>query len=345
MIEAKTICDSIGRHSPRLVTMLTRYPKFVHQETLRHRTIYVEDQLRGDFDFSFSVSSSRAIPFARMLEEVRSDKLRAAPVKWGAAQRGMSPGDELSDEPWEKVIEGVHCSRLSSRDRAKLIWADAARNAASYAWCLDQLGVHKSIVNRLIEPFIHVNALMTATEPGWLNFFGLRLDDAADPTLRALAEACWCEWCESKPTLLEPGQWHLPFVDASDWETLNVGKPIPESGPGFVFDHPVIKISVARCAHLSYVDFETGAPMTIEKCLALYDKLVGSTPIHASPAEHQATPDDELLRATSKIYKDEGKIIGWQHIKQAGNLGPGWRQYRKMLPGEAIAPLPTAYQQ
>lgn len=33
----------------------------------------------------------------------------------------------------------------------------------------------------------------------------------------------------------------------------------------------------------------------------------------------------------------------WMYPEQAGNLGPGWRQYRKMLPGEAVAPLPEAY--
>src|SRR4051812_11881839 len=87
MISAKVICDSIGTYSPRLTTFLTRYPKFVHAEHCRHRT------------HSFCVSSSRAIPLAKTLEEARSDELRAAPVFWGAEQKGMSPGGELADYP------------------------------------------------------------------------------------------------------------------------------------------------------------------------------------------------------------------------------------------------------
>lgn len=35
MIEAKVICDSIGEHSPRLLTLRVIAPKFIHQETLR----------------------------------------------------------------------------------------------------------------------------------------------------------------------------------------------------------------------------------------------------------------------------------------------------------------------
>src|SRR4051812_16362249 len=186
MQSAKAVCDSIGEKSPRLHTQLWRYPKFVHQESLRHRLIYFEDQLRGDFDFSFSVSSSRAIPFKKLLEEVRSNELRAKPVKWGREQKGMTPGDELSRA---RPVTGVSKQPfgVSLHDRAEEIWENAAGVAVEYASQLANLGVHKSICNRIIEPFIHVNCLATATEPGWMNFFGLRLDRAADDTLRALA--------------------------------------------------------------------------------------------------------------------------------------------------------------
>ena len=81
-IVAIVIADSVGEHSSRLHTQRWRYPKFLHQESLRHRKLYIHDNLAltYDPDFSFSVSSSRAIPFAKMLAEARSDELRAAPV-------------------------------------------------------------------------------------------------------------------------------------------------------------------------------------------------------------------------------------------------------------------------
>lgn len=62
MIEAKEILCSENPSGDRLMTMWCRYPKFVHGEHLRHRS------------FSFSVSSSRAIPVTKNLEEVRLDR-------------------------------------------------------------------------------------------------------------------------------------------------------------------------------------------------------------------------------------------------------------------------------
>jgi hypothetical protein len=85
-IEAKIILDSVGEHSPRLTTFLLRHPKFIHAEFTRHRSM------------SLCVSSSRAVPVSKNLEEVREDTLRAVPVYWGAEQKGMQSGEELTDE-------------------------------------------------------------------------------------------------------------------------------------------------------------------------------------------------------------------------------------------------------
>jgi len=52
--------------------------------------------------------------------------------------------------------------------------------------------------------------------------------------------------------------------------------------------------------------------------LQLYDRLIGSAPIHASPAEHQA----QSLSADKGGYR-------------LGNLR-GWLQYRKTLEGENV---------
>lgn len=353
-IIAEAICDS-ERSGPganvRLLTVRTRYPKMVHQETLRHRAIYIEDALRGDLDFSFSVSSSRAIPVRKTIEEVRSDALRAAPIFWGSEKKGMSQGAELSDDPWSRSdpYVGPDGSLISPRRAAQLQWGYAALHAANQAEKLAQIGAHKSIINRLLDPFIHVNCLMTATTPGWMNFFGLRLDRAADEIVRALAEECWKVWNESRPRKLEGkpiAQWHLPYADddlsAEEIESVFMKDErfLEESRRTLC-----IKVSVARCAHLSYESFETGKRMTVEQCVALHQRLVGSVPIHASPAEHQATPDEFVVSNLEMVRGDEVIKLGdvWKNKHEAGNLGPGWRQYRKMLPGEAVAPLPEAY--
>lgn len=313
-ITARAIADSVNPQGIRLITMLSRYPKFIHAEHLRHRA------------FSFCVSSSRAIPAAKNIEEVGSDKLRASPIWWAKEQRGMQ-GEEYLDP--------------ADTDQAMACWAEAAHFAVSSAEEMMTISTHKSIVNRILEPFLHVNVLVTGTTLGWMNFFGLRLDRAAQPEMRALAEETWKVWNESQPEKLEPGQWHLPFIGEEDRDSITTADPI-------IRWERALRVSVARCARLSYLSFSTGKRATIEEDLKLYDRLVGSSPIHASPAEHQATPD--IWENKNFSYNDftgqsyyQNHQNNWKYFEQSGNLGPGWRQYRKMLPNEAVAPLPKEY--
>jgi hypothetical protein len=340
MIALETIADSIGANAPRLWTVKTISPTMTHQETLRHRTIYCEDALRGDFDFSYSVSSTRAIPFTKTLADVRTTP--AKPVFWGGEQRGM----QSSDEDLSNIKMRCPDGGLRTPDEA---WELLANINADWAQCFANAGHHKSTSNRILSTYNHTHCLWTGTEPGWMNFFGLRLDTGADKTLRALAEALWKEWNEHKPTTLKPGEWHLPFIEDQDYENtilLNPQYPLE-------VQRNLIKISVARCARLSYESFTTNRRSTIEEDLDLYQRLVGGPIIHASPAEHQATPD-EYIRNPSSPYdapinpspsNSRYAYYQWKNPQQSGNLGPGWCQYRKMLPSEALAPLPKEYQQ
>ena len=61
--------------------------------------------------------------------------------------------------------------------------------------------------------------------------------------------------------------------------------------------------------------------------LALFEKLVGGTPKHSSPLEHQAAAYDW----PQGYYIPATKGEPW---KFNGNLGPGWVQHRKLIPGE-----------
>ena len=294
MIEAKVICDSISKDSPRLTTFQLRYPKYIHSEFMTHRM------------FSRNASSSRAIPVEKNLREVSSKELRVTPSVFTSEQRGMSGGSELSEDALARAHE---------------IWSHAASDASYHAKRLSSIGVHKSIVNRLIEPFLHINVVCTAVERAYLNFFGLRLDKAAQPEIRILAEAMWQAWNESKIQKLDSGQWHLPLI-------------LPDDFDGRVFEIEVAKrVSAARCARVSYMSFETGKRSTIEEDWKLFSKLAESVPAHLSPLEHQATPDKLV---------DDGQELYWRHNHDHGNLH-GWRQHRKLIPNEAVAPLPNTY--
>lgn len=317
MISAKVICDSIAPKGQRLTTFELRYPRFVHSEFMTHRVI------------SRNASSSRAVPVAKLLQEVRDDNLCAAPVFWGAEQKGMQTGDELTGSN----LMGVQAE-----------WRKAALSAAHHVELMMAFGVHKSISNRLLEPFSHINVVASATE--WDNFFGLRLDTAAEPTMRALAEAMWAARQDSMPNSLIPGDWHLPYVDGVDiGAAFDVAKLSAQDDAQTKreAEHLCKQISAARCARVSFKSFETGKRSTVEEDIRLYTRLVGKQPLHATPTEHQATPDGQahyMSLGEGRIGSRTPLISNARH--QWGNF-VGWIQFRKTLPGESCAPLPRAY--
>ncbi|QIG75685.1 thymidylate synthase protein [Rhizobium phage RHph_Y2_11] len=284
--------------APPIITIHARYPRIIHGEIMTHRV------------FSRNARSSRAVPVATMLKEIRETPF--VPWHWGANQKGMQAGAECTARVTigEKTMWN-HAAWLQARDHAVQV-AEAFSDA----------GYHKQIANRLIEPFSFIDTLITSTS--WANFLHLRDHEAAEPHFQDLA-AMFREAIEgAEYQSLEPGQWHLPYAATQDDVAMveDYLEPYPET------THPTVdylkKLSVARCARISYAPFDGDA--SIEKELERYELLVGSSPLHASPAEHQATPD---------VFSDE-----WGEFDEpqlAGNLGSGWIQYRKTLPGEYVA--------
>jgi thymidylate synthase ThyX len=307
MFAVRVVADSVNADSlKRPVTFQLRYPKFIHGEFMTHRVI------------SRNASSSRAVPTTKLLEEVRNPLLRTDFVEWGKNQSGMQA---------KTLLEGADL------EFAKKMWGEAAMVAARYAEILSDRGVHKQIVNRLLEPFSHINVVATATE--WNNFFGLRLHKDAQPEMRHLAKLMWEAYDKSVPNVLLPGQWHLPYIRPQDYE---VSEDIGLWGKDL--DQIMIKVSVARCARVSYTSHETGKISTLKEDLALYERLLGAQPLHASPAEHQCTPD--VVKRGEHDYLEDTSQVQWENRHEWGNL-VGWRQYRKMLKGEACAPLPDEF--
>lgn len=294
-ISATVIADSISPAGIRLTTFQLRYPRFIHAELMTHRV------------FSRNASSSRAIPVAKMIEDLRRDP--AMPIYWGSNKPGMQAGAELEMHD----LLGVKC-----------VWIAAMEDAIAHAETLMNAGLHKQIANRILEPWAHINVVVTATD--WENFFTLRRHKDAQPELRILAELMYDEMVAGQPKILQPGDWHLPYL--TDEERLGVAE-----ADGFDIGR---KVSVARCARVSYLTHD-GRQTTVEEDLALFDRLVGAQPLHASPAEHQATPDEPAIQ---EVYGGHGTVVevpaGFVRPDLHGNLR-GWIQYRKMLPGEFVA--------
>lgn len=288
---AVVIADSVSPEGKRLLTFQYTAHRFILAEINTHCRL------------SRNARSSRAVPAAKLIEEVRTNP--AMPLFWGRNQPGMSATEELTG-----------ADLVAAQD----LWRAAAASAAARAHMLAGYGLHKQIANRILEPFTWVHGVLTATE--WDNFFGLRLDRAAQPEFRALAIACWEAMGTSTPEELKPGQWHLPYVPHSKRT---------EYEPAALTD--LIKISVARCARVSYRPFDQDRLSELDEDLALYEKLMGAQPIHASPAQHQGTPD--------RLGDDEHE--GRWHAPHLHGNFVGWVQYRKTILGEDVAPLPAEY--
>lgn len=293
--QAEIIADSVSPDGVRITTFQLMYPRIIHAEFMTHRV------------FSRNASSSRATPVAKGVAAVQTNPYE--PLMWVQNKPGMQGGDELSEH---------------AQQEADLIWREAALRMAEYATRLSALGAHKQHVNRLLEPFSHIKVVCTATD--YTNFFGLRLHPDAQPEIQELARCMWEAYIANDPVMLGYDMWHLPYVcidldrdRALGW--LREHQP-KNTAPGNIMAL-LTQMSVARCARVSYQKHEGGDP-SVEDDMQLYQRLVGAQPMHASPAEHQATPDRWL-------GGDK-----WAKPELHGNLF-GWQQYRQMLPGQRIA--------
>jgi thymidylate synthase ThyX len=180
------------------------------------------------------------------------------------------------------------------------------------AKAFDEAGYHKQVVNRLLEPFLHITVLVSATE--WVNFLELRDHKDAEPHIQMLArEIRKCLGDESTVQMLKPGEWHLPFITEDDRIAVEDTKGASEA---------LKALSVARCASTSYKTVE-GFDMTIDRAQAIFDKLVTSKPCHASPLEHVAQAD--WIKASNPH-----RATAWQNEDDHRNF-VGFRQYRAMV--------------
>ena len=282
-ITAKSVLASVSPDGVRIDTLLLRYPRFIHAEFMTHR------------QFSRNASSSRAIPVERLIADVERDPV--FPSFWGKNQPGMQSREEL---------EGEDKSMASSE------WMDARDRAVQSAKALARIGAHKQIVNRILEPFAHINVVVTATE--WDNFFALRIHEDAQPEIKVLAESIRDAMDGANVQKLDYGQWHLPFV--SKEETRSEGGLTDPSSNLRV-------VSAARCARTSYKTHD-GRVSTLEEDIALGERLTKSRPFHASPFEHQAMPDMKVVEEAESDHKE------WLEPEKHRNF-TDWTQNRAFM--------------
>lgn len=249
-----------------------------------HRFILAE--MNTHRAFSRNSASSRAIPSAKIRERVMTDT--AYPVYWGSEQRGMQAGAELDPEQIEMCKAGWE----SARDKA-VRCADVLANSYD---------LHKSLVNRLVEPFMWHTAIISATE--WDNFFWQRCHKDAQPEMKAVADEMQRAYYTSEPRRLVHGEWHMPYIDRDAIEQNFKRDEVRDAFKSSDYGIQALKrISVARCARVSYLTQD--GKRDIEEDLSLYGRL--KTSGHWSPFEHVATP---------AANHEPSNFVGWKQFRK-----------------------------
>lgn len=286
MFCAKVLADSITHQGCRLTTMEWTFPRCILAEVNTHRML------------SRNAASSRAIPTERLIQRVIDNPFVP---EFRLNQKGMQAGNALEDDD----------ARV-----ARAAWLNARDEAVERARDMHRWSIHKQYVNRLLEPWMWVTIIVSATD--WENVWKLRCHPDAEPSFRRIAEMARESREKSNPVKAGDGYWHLPLFGHSGGfgqDDLDALPALSEKyhGHGIVSGHEAKMISAGRCARVSYLthDGKRDPEQDIELALRLADSG------HWSPFEHVATP--------AKTYDGTTPYVG--------NFR-GWTQIRKYSPNE-----------
>jgi hypothetical protein len=324
--ECQIIEDSvytpISSHNPyRLTTFVVTFPRFILAELNTHRML------------SRNSASSRAIPVHKSIQAIIDDIF--LPESFIRNQAGMQA---------DAVLDAAEAKR------ARAIWEIAADEAIWSAQKLDELGLHKALANRILEPFKWHTAVVTATD--WDNFFALRTHKDAQPEFRKIAMMMKDVYEHSTPMELRPGEWHTPFVTTGEMSGFNKRATEESNHPlllsAFTIDWNYWKsVSIGRCARVSFLthfgkrDPDADVTLTNERLQPSH---------HLSPFEHVARPfsNEEWnlvveLQNSIRYAIANGAVGGpvdpqhakylMRRVEYLGNLR-GWHSARMDIPNE-----------
>ena len=312
MIKAEIVAHSLSPQGDELISVLCTFPRIILAEVNTHRML------------SKNTSSSRAIPFNKMVEAVQNDPF--VPIAWQKEHKGMQGSEYITDE---LEIEFATSNWLAAKKDA-IKWAEALNGNNSYP------SVTKQLCNRLLEPFMWTTMLITGSREGWENFFNLRCGNyngfksrkeaskeflekgnintstwsdmdwrklnkgQAEIHMMALAEEIYDAVNESTPKQLKAGEWHIPFRDK-----LEQALPyyVGTKGYDLLCNHRLtgnelyVMISTAMAARTSYTVVGEEKEIDYQKMIELHDRLLSQDPPHSSPLEHcaRAMSDEEYF--------------------------------------------------
>ena len=273
-----------------------------------------------------NTSSSRAIPFEKMVEVV--DKEPFIPIAWMREHKGMQGTEYLTDP---KNIEEKINTWLAARDMVIDISRDLVNDIVRVTYDdsegynaisnteIPNTSLSKNYGNRLLEPFMWVTQLCTGTRESFKHLFEQRcpqyeIDGNAFGKLyykskKSAIECCDMNGVSNYPRIdddlawlkINRGQAEIHFMDLAEkmYDALNESTPdilkegewhIPFSDrPEFTPEMSLkdkIMLSCAMTARVSYTTINDDEVFTLEKTKNIYDKCVESG--HFSVVSHCA---------------------------------------------------------
>jgi hypothetical protein len=306
-INATVVAHSVNEQGDELISALLVMPRIILAEFNKHRML------------SSNTSSSRAVPFAKLVEVVENDPF--IPIAFQKQHPGMQ-----GTEYWTGADHEI---RVENRKKALARAVVSAKEE-------HELGVTKQLVNRHLEPHTWCIVLATGNKESWNSFFELRcpqyvmgsgvFNSAIDLSkatgrnwnteelrninkgqseihMMQLAECIYDAVNENIPKHLKAGEWHIPFEDKIDTILLDSKNLIHKihiehsdneiMKKGYVNNK--IKTSVALSARTSYTVVGEEKGIDYEAMIGLHDRLLAQDPPHSSPLEHcaRAMSDEE----------------------------------------------------
>ena len=345
MIKAEIVAHSLSPQGNELISVLCTFPRIILAEVNTHRML------------SKNTSSSRAIPFKKMVESVQNNPF--IPIAWQKEHKGMQGTEYITDD--------------RKYENSRYDWLKARSLAVQQAKLLNESeGVTKQLCNRLLEPFMWTTMLITGSREGWDNFFNLRCpqykihqgtykskkealkyglsngelknwsdldwlqnnEGQAEIHIMDLAEKIYDAVNESTPKQLSPNGWHIPFSNKIPF-IGNLTESINEDNTYWkdYDEQNKVKISTAMAARTSYTIVGDEKEIDYSKMIELHDRLLSQDPPHSSPLEHCARAMSEVEYTASKStgYTRKGEDqYGW-----CNNL-KGFIPYRYMIDNNLI---------
>lgn len=294
----------------KITTLVCEYPRAIHAQLLTHRV------------FSKNSSSTRAVPLKASISQIEENP---AKYIWTSNQPGMQ-GNLIDDSDRLEEINFIQKTMWSAVKQGVLQLGLPEKDGG--------LNIHKQNAGRFLEPFQNIRICLTSTE--WDNWDWLRLDSAAQPEIKELAELIAQARSEIQYPMLNAGEYHVPFIDRRILST-GVYYHHPETGEQLELQD-AIELSMSICAQTSYRKEDASD----NKTKTVIERLFTGNKVHASPAEHQATP----VQIPKIDSGDFASIFfnlqeGVTHIDRNGNAWSGnfkhFIQYRQLLPNHDAA--------